>query len=57
MNKKVYIAPNSDVQEINIECMLSLSASGSLNGTGMGGNGSGMDADTNVRNEWDQGLW
>lgn len=57
MKKNKYVAPQMVVREMEIECLLSLSASGSLDGTGTGGNGSGLEADTNVRNEWDEGLW
>lgn len=57
MKKNCYVAPQVEVHEIDVECMLDMSAAGSLEGTEIGGNGSGMDADTNVRNEWDEGLW
>lgn len=43
---------------MEIVCMLEVSASGSLDGTTAGGSSSGgMDADANIRNEWDEGLW
>lgn len=58
MIRKEYIVPTVDVQDMAIVCMLEVSASGSLDGTTTGGSSSGgMDADANVRNEWDEGLW
>ena len=57
MVKNKYIVPEVVVRNMEIECMLSVSAGGSLDGTGTGGSGSGLEADTNVRNEWDEGLW
>lgn len=57
MKKNVYMTPAVEVHEIDVECLLDMSASGSLPGTESGGSGSGMDADANARNEWDEGLW
>lgn len=59
MIRKGYIAPTVDVQDMAIVCMLEVSASGSLDGTTTGGSSpdGGLDADANVRNEWDEGLW
>lgn len=58
MKKNCYVAPQVEVHEIDVECMLDMSATDSLPGTGMGGESDGgMDADANVRNEWDEGLW
>jgi hypothetical protein len=43
---------------VDVECMLDMSATGSLPGTEIGGESNGgMDADANFRNEWDEGLW
>lgn len=44
---------------MEIVCMLEVSASGSLDGTTTGGSSpqGGLDADANIRNEWDEGLW
>ncbi|MBP3566952.1 MAG: hypothetical protein J6J76_05305 [Paraprevotella sp.] len=53
-----YTAPKVMAREMEIVCMLEVSASGSLDGTTTGGSSSGgMDADANIRNEWDEGLW
>ena len=53
-----YTAPKVMAREMEIVCMLEVSASGSLDGTTPGGSSSGgMDADANIRNEWDEGLW
>lgn len=58
MKKNCYVAPQVEVHEIDVECMLDMSATGSLPGTGIGGESNGsMDADANIRNEWDEGLW
>lgn len=57
MKKNQYIVPQVEVREMEIVCMLDVSASGSLEDSGIGGSGSGMEADTNIRNEWDEGLW
>lgn len=58
MKKNNYIVPQVEVREMEIVCMLEVSASGSLDGTTTGGSSSGgMDADANIRNEWDEGLW
>ena len=58
MKKNCYVAPQVEVHEIDVECMLDMSATVSLPGTGIGGESNGgMDADANVRNEWDEGLW
>lgn len=43
---------------VDVECMLDMSATGSLPGTEIGGESNGgMGADANIRNEWDEGLW
>ena len=61
--KQTYIAPEMEVMEIETETMmLSLSAEGSLDGTGSGGYGSGMEADVNKRrgqwgNLWEDSRW
>ena len=58
MKKNCYVAPQVEVHEIDVECMLDMSATGSLPGTEIGGESNGgMDADANIRNEWDEGLW
>ena len=58
MKKNCYVAPQVEVHEIDVECMLDMSATGSLPETEIGGESKGgMDADANVRNEWDEGLW
>lgn len=54
----MYMTPAVEVHEIDVECMLDMSATGSLPGTEIGGESNGgMDADANIRNEWDEGLW
>ena len=56
--KKMYMTPAVEVHKIDVECMLDMSATGSLPGTEIGGeSGGNMDADANIRNEWDEGLW
>ena len=59
MKKNNYIVPQVEVREMEIVCMLEVSASGSLDGTTTGGSSpqGGLDADANIRNEWDEGLW
>jgi hypothetical protein len=61
--KQAYIAHEMEVVEIETETMiLSLSAEGSLDGTGTGKPGSGLEADVNKRrgqwgNLWEDSRW
>lgn len=56
MKKRIYIKPEMVFHQVQIECMLSVSAGGTLPGAGPGGNGSGMEADTNS-DIWSGKLW
>ena len=54
-----YTAPKVMAREMEVVCMLEVSAGGSLDGTTTGGSSpeGGLDADANIRDKWDEDLW